>query len=46
MTNTRKMAYIAILSAISFLLLFFNFPILPAASFLKIDFSVIPILLA
>lgn len=46
MTNTRKLAYIAILSAISFLLLFLNFPILPVASFLKIDFSVIPILLA
>lgn len=46
MTNTRKLAYIAILSAISFLLLFLNFPILPVANFLKIDFSVIPILLA
>lgn len=46
MTNTRKMAYIAVLSAVSFLLLFLNFPLLPGVDFLKIDFSIIPILLA
>ncbi len=45
MTHTRKMAIIAILSAISFLLMFFDFPILPGASFLKLDFSILPILL-
>lgn len=45
MTKTRKMALIAILSAISFLLMFFDFPLLPGASFLKIDFSIVPILL-
>ena len=28
MTNTRKLAYIAILSAVSFLLLYFSFPYL------------------
>ena len=39
MTHTRKMAIIAILSAISFLLMFFDFPILPGASFLKLDFT-------
>lgn len=33
MTNTRKMAYIAILSALSFLLMYFQFPLIPAASF-------------
>ncbi|MGT2906784.1 ECF transporter S component [Streptococcus dentiloxodontae] len=46
MTNTRKLTYIAILSAISFLLLFLNFRLLPGVDFLKIDFSVIPILIA
>ncbi|MEW4355281.1 ECF transporter S component [Streptococcus pneumoniae] len=45
MTHTRKMALIAILSALSFLLMFFDFPILPAVSFLRIDFSIVPILL-
>ena len=34
MTNTRKLAYIAILSAISFVLLYFSFPLIPAADFL------------
>lgn len=46
MTNTRKMVIIASLSAISFILMLFNFPIIPAASFLKIDFSIIPMLTA
>lgn len=39
MTNTRKLAYIAILSAVSFLLLYFSFPLIPAADFLKVDFQ-------
>ena len=46
MTNTRKLAYIAILSAISFLLLYFSFPLIPAADFLKVDFSILPVLIA
>ncbi len=46
MTNTRKMVTIAILSALSFVLMFFSFPIIPAASFLQIDFSVIPMMMA
>lgn len=45
MTNTRRLSTIAILSAISFVLMYFDFPILPAAAFLKIEFSVLPILL-
>ncbi|MGT2827093.1 ECF transporter S component [Streptococcus himalayensis] len=45
MTKTRKMALIAILSALSFLLMFFDFPILPAVPFLRLDFSIVPILL-
>lgn len=44
-TNTRQMVMIAILATLSFVLMLFQFPILPAASFLKIDFSIIPILL-
>lgn len=46
LSNTRKLVMIAILSALSFVLLFFNFPIIPGADFLKIDFSIIPILFA
>ena len=46
MTNTRKLAYIAILSAISFLLLYFSFPLIPAADFLKVDFSILPVMIA
>ncbi|MBM7642379.1 ECF transporter S component [Streptococcus loxodontisalivarius] len=44
--QTRKLAYIAILSAISFLLMYFQFPLIPAASFLQVDFSILPVLLA
>ena len=43
--NTHKMAYIAILSAISFLLMSVQFQILPGADFLKLDFSILPILI-
>ncbi len=46
MTNTHKLALTAILSALSFVLMLFNFPIIPAADFLKIDFSIVPIMLA
>ncbi|MTB64458.1 ECF transporter S component [Streptococcus sp. zg-86] len=45
MTHTRKMALIAILSAVSFLLMYLKFPLIPSASFLEIDFSIIPILI-
>ena len=44
MTNTRKMAIVAALSALSFLLMFYQIPLV--AEFLKLDFSIIPILLA
>ena len=46
MTNTRKMVMIAILSALSFVLMLFSFPLIPGASFLKVDFSIIPTFLA
>lgn len=49
MSNTtikiRKMAYIACLSAISFLLMYLQFQILPGVDFLKLDFSILPILI-
>lgn len=44
MTNTRKMTIIAILSAVSFLLMYLKFPLIPTASFLEVDFSLVPIL--
>ena len=46
-TNTRKLTVIAMLSAISFVLSYplFQFPLVPAADFLKIDFTILPILI-
>lgn len=44
-TRTRKLVMIAMLTAISFILMIFpQFPLIPAADFLKVDFSIIPIL--
>ena len=45
MTNTRRLSTIAILSALSFVLMYFDFPLLPAASFLRVEFSILPVLL-
>ncbi|CAM3064996.1 MULTISPECIES: ECF transporter S component [Leuconostoc] len=46
-TRTQKLTLIAILSAISFgLMLFPQVPIIPGASFLKLDFSIVPIIIA
>ena len=46
MTQTRKMAYVAILGSISFLLMFFSFAIpFGGVTFLKVEFSIIPILI-
>lgn len=46
MNKTRRLTIVALLSAISFVLMIFpQFPILPGASFLKIDFSIVPVLL-
>lgn len=42
--HTRQLVYIAILSALSFLLMYLQFPLIPGADFLKIDFSILPIL--
>lgn len=42
--QTRRLVYIAILTALSFLLMYFQFPLIPGADFLKIDFSILPLL--
>ncbi len=44
MTHTKKMALVAILSAVSFLLMFFQLPLIPGADFLQMDFSILPVL--
>lgn len=43
--QTRRMVIIAILSALSFVLMSFGFPIIPGADFLKVELSVIPVLI-
>lgn len=45
MTKTQRLTFIAILSALSFVLMYFSFPIIPGADFLKVELSIIPILL-
>lgn len=45
MSKTQRMVMIAALSAVSFVLMFFSFSIIPGASFLKIEFSIIPVLI-
>ncbi|MFD1318422.1 ECF transporter S component [Loigolactobacillus zhaoyuanensis] len=44
--GVRKLVMIAMLAAISYLLMLFSFPVLPAAPFLKLDFSNLPIFLS
>ncbi|WP_034549984.1 ECF transporter S component [Carnobacterium funditum] len=43
--NTRKLVGVSMLAAVAFVLMFFAFPIIPGVTFLKIDFSDIPVLL-
>lgn len=43
--HTKEIVLVAIIGAISFILMFVGFPIIPALPYLKIDFSLIPILL-
>jgi riboflavin transporter FmnP len=46
-SKTRRLTLVAMLSAISFVLSYpmFQFPLVPSASFLKIDFTILPILI-
>lgn len=46
MNKTRRLTVIALLAAISFVLMVFpQFPLIPGATFLKIDFSFMPVLI-
>lgn len=46
-TRTQRITFIAIMSTLSFLLMIFpQIPLIPGADFLKLDFSIIPVLLA
>jgi riboflavin transporter FmnP len=44
-SNTKKMVGIAMLAALATILISFGFPIIPGVSFLKVDFSDIPVLI-
>lgn len=44
-SNTKKMVGIAMLAALASILISFGFPIIPGVSFLKVDFSDIPVLI-
>lgn len=45
MNNTKKLALSAMMTAVGVLLIFFNFPLIPQASFLRYDLGDIPILI-
>lgn len=46
MNSTRRLTVISLLSVVAFgLMIFPTFPLIPGASFLKIDFSIVPIVL-
>jgi riboflavin transporter FmnP len=46
MNRTRRLTVIALLSAISFVLMVFpQFPLIPGVNFLKVDFSIVPVLI-
>ncbi|WP_027107505.1 ECF transporter S component [Lacticigenium naphthae] len=44
-SKTKKLVGIAVLASMAFVLAQLSFPILPAASFLKVDFSDVPVIL-
>ena len=41
----QRLVGIACLGALAFILMFFEFPVLPMAPYLKLDFSDVPVLL-
>lgn len=45
-SRTQKMVVVAVLGALALVVQFFSFPVIPAAPFLKVDFSDLVILLA
>lgn len=44
MVKTQRLSMVAILGALSFVFMLFNFPIIPGADFLKVELSILPIL--
>lgn len=44
-SQTRRSVMIAVLGAIAFLLMFLEFPVIPIVSYLKLDFSDVPVLI-
>lgn len=46
MIPVRRLTIVAVLSALSFILMFFAMPIIPGADFLQLDLSILPILVA
>ncbi len=44
--NTHRTVGVALFGALAFVLMFFAFPIIPAFSYLKVDFSDLPLLLS
>ncbi|WP_251546746.1 ECF transporter S component [Limosilactobacillus caecicola] len=44
-SRTQRFTVMACLSAVAFLLMFIEFPLIPVASYLKLDFSDVPILI-
>lgn len=46
MTRIRRLTIVAVLAALSFILMFFAIPIIPGADFLQLDLSILPILVA
>ena len=44
-SQTRRCVMIAILGALAFLLMFLEFPVIPIVSYLKLDFSDVPVLI-
>lgn len=45
MTGSIRLAHMVIFLALAILLTFFQFPLIPSVAFLKIDFSLLPVLL-
>lgn len=43
-SQTRRSVMVALLGAIAFLLMFLEFPVIPIVSYLKLDFSDVPVL--
>lgn len=44
-SQTRRSVMVALLGAIAFLLMFIEFPVIPIVSYLKLDFSDVPVLI-